>query len=313
MKSLNDNSMPLVTCIIPTYNNLEYVYETIDSVFVQDYPNIELIIADDCSEEFEKYEIMNYLQQNKSLNICNSIVYSNQYNLGTVKNLNKAISMSHGEYFINIGGDDIFFNSTVMSNVLASFISTGAKIMTCRAQYFEKETYELLNLNPNDIDFNILKGVTASKLYDIMMIEKSVMPGTSTFYTKKVLEEYGYFDEDYRLIEDYPFYLKITRNGEKVFFSDIISTLYRHGSGVSTTPNIGYQKDMDLLFRKEIIPYIGQYSWFDRQKVLFRQRNNQYSFEPKYRKWIKLMFVAPIGTTYALLKVKILDNQNLCD
>ena len=132
-----------------------------------------------------------------------------------------------------------------------------------------------------------------------------------TYYTKTILEEYGYFDEEYRLIEDYPFYLKITRNGEKVLFSDIISTLYRYGSGVSTSPNASYQKDMDLLFEKAIMPYIGRYSWLDRQKVLFRQKYNQYSFDNKYCKWAKLLIVAPVGTIFKLFKVKIMNNQNL--
>jgi len=41
------NISGLVSVFIPTYNQKDFVHETIDSVLVQDYENIEIIITDD--------------------------------------------------------------------------------------------------------------------------------------------------------------------------------------------------------------------------------------------------------------------------
>ena len=39
----------LISFVIPIYRNFEGVYDTLKSVFVQDYPNIEIILSDDGS------------------------------------------------------------------------------------------------------------------------------------------------------------------------------------------------------------------------------------------------------------------------
>ncbi|WP_133964871.1 glycosyltransferase [Eubacterium limosum] len=74
-----------VTCIVLSYNNIEFIYEAINSVLLQDYMNIELIISDDGSENFDVGEIKNYVEKNKGENIEKLIVNKNVVNIGTVK------------------------------------------------------------------------------------------------------------------------------------------------------------------------------------------------------------------------------------
>ena len=42
---------PLFTVIIPQKNRAEYLSHTIRTCMMQDYPNFEIIISDDCSED----------------------------------------------------------------------------------------------------------------------------------------------------------------------------------------------------------------------------------------------------------------------
>ncbi len=46
---------PLVSVVISTYNRQAYLKEAISSVVGQTYRNIEVIIADDCSTESQRY------------------------------------------------------------------------------------------------------------------------------------------------------------------------------------------------------------------------------------------------------------------
>ena len=51
--NLKDNR-EMVTCIIPTYRQMDYLLDSIKSVLLQDYPCIELIITDDASDNFNE-------------------------------------------------------------------------------------------------------------------------------------------------------------------------------------------------------------------------------------------------------------------
>ena len=88
------NDIPVVTCFMLTYNNLEYIYEALDSVFAQTYPKIEIAIFDDCSREFPRVEIEQYIQKNKRENIVDVIIFQSPVNQGTVKNFNNLIKNS---------------------------------------------------------------------------------------------------------------------------------------------------------------------------------------------------------------------------
>ena len=100
MCSENNKEVLLVTVIMVTYNSSAYVREAIDSVLLQSYSNIELIIGDDVSTD-DTWEI---IQEFKDQRIR---AYKNPINLGEYPNRNKAISLSKGEFIYFIDGDDL--------------------------------------------------------------------------------------------------------------------------------------------------------------------------------------------------------------
>lgn len=55
----------LLTCIVLTYRNGEFLFETIDSILMQDYPHIELIVAEDGASDFNAETIKNILRRIK--------------------------------------------------------------------------------------------------------------------------------------------------------------------------------------------------------------------------------------------------------
>ena len=87
-----------------TYNNAEFVSDSILSVINQDYSNIQLVISDDASID-ETPEIINSFQQKYPNKI---IVNINKSNLGITKNTNLALKKCTGEFVTFLDGDDIF-------------------------------------------------------------------------------------------------------------------------------------------------------------------------------------------------------------
>ena len=108
----------LLTCIVLTYRNGEFLYETIDSILMQDYPHIELIVAEDGAPDFDAETLRKYIVQKKKENLENVVIYSNSPNFGTVKNVNKALRKTQGEYVKIIAGDDAYPDSNTFQGKL---------------------------------------------------------------------------------------------------------------------------------------------------------------------------------------------------
>ena len=77
--------MKLYSIVVTHYNQMEFIYEALDSVFKQNYPNIELIVTDDKSKSFDKKTVIDYIEKKKKKNITNYIIIANDTNLGTTK------------------------------------------------------------------------------------------------------------------------------------------------------------------------------------------------------------------------------------
>ena len=78
------------------------------------------------------------------------------------------------------------------------------------------------------------KKIGKKDFYNFMIINGNIMSGASTYYKKEVFEKIGYFDEQYKLLEDYPYYLKYLRLGNKIKFIDINVIKYSN-DGISNS------------------------------------------------------------------------------
>ena len=52
---------PLVSIVVVTYNQSKYIIECIESILLQDYPNKEIIVVDDCSTDNTKEILSEYI------------------------------------------------------------------------------------------------------------------------------------------------------------------------------------------------------------------------------------------------------------
>ena len=87
------SDLPLFSVIILTYLQNHLLKDCIDSILMQTYPNIELIICDDCSADFNEKEVLQYITENKMENVKNVIVYKQPQNVGTTANAQKGVEL----------------------------------------------------------------------------------------------------------------------------------------------------------------------------------------------------------------------------
>lgn len=249
---------PLVSVIILTYNNVRYLKQSVDSVLIQDYPNIELIISDDGSDCFPKADVEAYLSENRQSNISAYTVNQNLENLGIVKNTNKTVKISHGTYLVPLDCDDCFNDAHVLSALVTEFQKTGANIITGYMDNYDSHLSKWIGRSP---DKRQLKAFANRNKFFEELCKRNFIAGAVTSYSRKLFERYGYYDERYTYLDDYPRFLHLARHGEPFHFINRTIIKYRLG-GISTghVKNPLFEEDVTLVLKKEILPYKDQLS-----------------------------------------------------
>lgn len=106
--------LPLVSIIIPTYNRRDMLKRSIDQVLKQDYPNIEVIVSDNCSTD-GTFELM----QKEYANVSRLRYHRNEKNVGPVLNIRNALyNLAKGKYCLITSDDDYFIDSTYITRAV---------------------------------------------------------------------------------------------------------------------------------------------------------------------------------------------------
>ena len=90
----------LISVIVPVYNVREYLEQCIESLLMQTYPEIELILVDDGSTDGSS-EIVDYYA-----NLDKRIIAIHQENLGLSEARNSGLNIMRGDYVMFVDGDD---------------------------------------------------------------------------------------------------------------------------------------------------------------------------------------------------------------
>lgn len=104
------NEQPLVTVYIPTYNRLGLLKRAVESVFNQDYKNIELIVVDDGSSDGTVEYLDDLSKQHENFRF-----FVNEVNSGACVSRNKAIWAANGEFITGLDDDDEFLPNRIQS------------------------------------------------------------------------------------------------------------------------------------------------------------------------------------------------------
>lgn len=265
----------LFSVIILHYNQPQYVKTALDSVFSQNYENIEIIFADDASKAIETEDLKNYCQKNKKENIKNIKWQINEKNLGTVKSLNKAIDKAEGDYILFFAADDALFDENVLSNFAKEFESASQDTYMVSSQCYMMDE-SLKNLINKFVD--VSEGMEFNKLSAIeqyrVFAKKCFLAIGATAMRKQMFENFGKFSEIYKLVEDWSYFLKLTREGGKIKFANFNGLLHRNGGVSHTNPTdkvpphiIAYRYDIVKILENEVFPYPQLFSLSDRAEI----------------------------------------------
>ena len=280
-------SSELITVIIITYKHGELLYETLDSVFMQDYDSIQLIVAEDGAENFTYSDVEEYIREHASPNIKEYIILRAEKNRGTVKNINNAIDYAKGYYIRIIAGDDAFDNEQVFSKQIASLreykdaLFVVGNIRECDS---EMNPGELNGFAPNEVE-KLLDGNKTKLLNYVIKKNPALMATQATCYRASFFEVVGKFDECCLLIEDLPMIVRIYRRAVPFIYLDWVCVKHRGSVGVSASGNAFEARQ--LMYYRDLLRCYDNVFFFVKKelgKVYFFMRRGLIAFRIDYTK-----------------------------
>ena len=106
----------LATILLPTYNGAKYVLQMLESIYLQDYRPIEVIISDDASTDKTLLVIEHWLKDKIMENISFKVI-KNIDNVGLSGNVSRAAKYVHGKYLFLADQDDLWHSNKVSSQI----------------------------------------------------------------------------------------------------------------------------------------------------------------------------------------------------
>ncbi len=106
----------IVSILLPTYNGEKYIKQMLDSVLLQDYRPLEIIITDDASNDRTVAIINNWIKKLKMPNVSCKLIKSEE-NKGLSGNISNAVQYIHGKYLFFADQDDVWKKDKISSQV----------------------------------------------------------------------------------------------------------------------------------------------------------------------------------------------------
>lgn len=223
-----------ISIIIPSYNQGEYIESTLDSIYFQDYENIEIIIVDDCSSDNSRYVIQNWLHNMEHQTVSFASYYDeendtveriehrryqrpgrtiiflqNDKNMGSTANCNRGIRYATGEYCTFVPSDDIchpqMFSTLVrtLEQNQADFVYADMFIITDDGRIMREFQLPDYNFKRCFCDWYLC--------------------GEATLYRRELHDRFGYYDETAQA-DDHECYLRFAEGGAR--FLHVPKVLY---------------------------------------------------------------------------------------
>jgi glycosyltransferase involved in cell wall biosynthesis len=211
-----DTNYPKISIVTPSYNQGQFLEETIRSVVMQGYPNLEYIVIDGGSSDNSIEIIKKY---SKSISY-----WVSEPDRGQTHALNKGFALATGDIFAYINSDDIYLPYTfqLVSNIFTSFprfewitgfhtriVDNGVISPKVRKTYFfSQELYRIGFHNNQFFGWN---------------------QQVSTFWTKNLFDQVGrFFDESFDHAMDIDMWIRMSKYAPLVSIEAALAAMRLH-------------------------------------------------------------------------------------
>lgn len=218
-----------LSIITINYNNAAGLKKTLDSVAAQTYTDFEHIIVDGASTDGSVDEIIAYSQS--PIANRHKITWISEQDTGIYNAMNKGVRMASGEYILMLNSGDYLVDEHVIENVIPLLDGT---------DIIQGNTISMI-----DEQMQINRGYGKSDISFIDVYNGHFLH--QAMFAKRILfDQYGYFDENYKIGGDTVFFLKTLGLGNASFVYRDINIAYFDVDGISANHTSYWNKQRAL-------------------------------------------------------------------
>lgn len=227
-----------ISVITPSYNQGQYLEETIQSVLNQKYPNLEYIIMDGGSTDNSVEIIKKYESQ--------LVHWESKPDGGQSDAINKGFNMATGDILAWLNSDDYYLPDT-LHQVSDLFSGDELKIVFGECALYHEKTGKIKDS----------KVFEYAKTHNIEFSDYLIQP--SSFWTKKTWEQVGELNEKLTYTFDWEWYIRARREGVHFQAVDKTWSVYRYHDQHKTGTG-GNKRELELasIYRQYHSELLGQ-------------------------------------------------------
>lgn len=227
-----DPNLPTLTVVTPAYNQSDFLRDTIESVLVQDYPNIEYIVLDDGSTD-ETPQILKEFD--------GKIIWETHKNMGQTPTINKGWAMTSGEVITWLNSDDTFYDSTsVRTGIEYLLKNPETGIVFGDSMFTEADGTEIEPTRPI-VDFTYEKFIRTC--------ENSISQ-PSAFIRREVYEKVGELDPKFYYFMDWDFWMRAGIYFRIEHIDEILSTYRLHADSKTVAQAKKAAPELEYMYKK---------------------------------------------------------------
>jgi len=220
-----------LSVVTPTYNQADYLRETIESVLSQDYPRIEYRVIDDGSTDETPQVLAEYTER-----IC----WESQANQGQTATINKGWQLATGDVLAWLNSDDTFLPGAV-SEAMA-FLSEHPDVgIVYGDTRFTRTDGTPIKETHRNTPFD----------YERFVIEcENPIPQPSAFIRRSVIEDVGMLDPAYYYFMDWDLWIRAGLRHKIIYLPRCWSTYRLHAEAKSVSQLRRAAPELEYLYRK---------------------------------------------------------------
>jgi hypothetical protein len=223
-----EEATPLVSVVIPCWNQAHYLGEAIESVLAQSHPRLEIVVVDDGSSD-NSFEVAGRYPGVRVLR---------QRNSGVAIARNRGLAATAGEFVAFLDADD---------RLLPRALEVGVGVLSTQPEA------AFAAGRPRDIgrDGGVVREAAQPLVtrdhYLKLLEECFIWSGSSLVYRRAALEAVGGFNERRVAADDYELYLKLARAFPVVCHEEIVTEYRRHGSNTTRSAGLVLSSQIQVL------------------------------------------------------------------
>lgn len=210
----------LISVIVPAYNHAHYVERALQSVYDQTWPNIELILLDDCSTD-DTYECARkWIEKNGVRERFKRITFEkNLQNMGAYATINRGLALAKGEWLTILNSDD-WYAPERFSRLMAEAEKKGAEWLFGRVALVDENDRPILN-DSMAIQCRFLpERIKSSISIGHLVLEENIaISSGNLFFTRALYERVGEFAK-LKLAHDWDFMIRCLAYSEPAFVEE---------------------------------------------------------------------------------------------